>query len=283
MIDYTIKTRLLLRPIVSELGVIRLAGINQGGFGVGMSPGPMRTLKCYAFNYTLSGHGIYRDERGTSKVVKGDMVFFFPGLAHGCSTAPQEFWDELWFEFEGPVFDLMKKVRLLNPLKPIVATKDTDYWFRRFFQVIPPVHLRRHTPPGAIVSQFATVLTELVVGSRTPEVKPAAHETWVNRACELMSHSGDRPGHEPSAVAKQLGLSYESFRKKFSRAVGFSPGRFCLDSRIDRAAALLHQGRYRVREIAEMVGFCDEYYFSRCFKRRFGQPPGEFRKRVRGA
>jgi AraC-like DNA-binding protein len=30
------------------------------------------------------------------------------------------------------------------------------------------------------------------------------------------------------------------------------------------------------------MSFCDEFYFSRCFKRRFGQSPRAFRQRVRG-
>jgi len=90
------------------------------------------------------------------------------------------------------------------------------------------------------------------------------------------------PVADPAAVAKHLGLSYESFRKKFRQAMGVAPGKFQLDARTDRAVALLYQGRHTVREISELLGFCDEFYFSRCFKRRFGQSPRAFRKKNRG-
>jgi AraC-like DNA-binding protein len=33
-------------------------------------------------------------------------------------------------------------------------------------------------------------------------------------------------------------------------------------------------------EIAAQLEFCDEFYFSRCFKRRFGQSSRDFRRRV---
>src|SRR3954463_179554 len=123
--DHTIKTRLLLRPIKSPLGTIRLGGVNQGGFGVGHLPGPARTLSCYAFGYILNGAGLYQD-RATraTKLSKGDFVLFFPGVPHRCGTAPGAFWDELWFEFEGPVFDLMCKTGLLDPRHPIYHTQD---------------------------------------------------------------------------------------------------------------------------------------------------------------
>lgn len=284
MQDHTIKTRLLLRPVQSPLGTIRLAGVNQGGMGVGLPPNPMRRLRYYAFNYTLNGHGTYRD--GTSApqpVGRGDISLFFPNLPHGCGTAPGEFWDELWFEFEGPAFDLMRRTKLLDPSRPVHHTEDCDYWFRRFFQIIPPLHLRQQTPPQVIVARFVSVLTDILANSKTTdEATPTHGDGWVDTACQLLANSDAAPEDYVATVARKLGLSYESFRKKFRTAVGVAPGQFHLDARIDRAAALLHQGRHTIKEISEQLAFCDEFYFSRCFKRRFGQSPREFRRRVRG-
>ena len=284
MQDHTIKTRLLLRPVQSPLGTIRLAGINQGGMGVGLAPNPMRTLRYYAFNYTLNGRGSYRDRTSKLRPVgRGDIALFFPRIPHGCGTAPGEFWDELWFEFEGPAFDLMRKTGLLDPARPVHHTEDSDYWFRRFFQIIPPLHLRQQTPPQAIVARFVSVLTDILANSKAAdEPPPASREGWVDTACQLLANHEAQPENHVAAVAKKLGHSYESFRKKFRAAVGVAPGQFHLEARIDRAAALLHQGRHSIKEISDELSFCDEFYFSRCFKRRFGQSPRDFRRRVRG-
>jgi AraC-like DNA-binding protein len=284
MTDHTIKTRLLLRPVRSALGTIRLAGVNQGGFGVGMGGNPLRTLNYYAFNYTLNGQGTYRDRHNKPRPVRrGDISLFFPRIPHACGTAPGEFWDELWFEFEGPAFDLMRKTGLLDPAKPVHHTEDCDYWFRRFFQIIPPLHLRQQTPPQVIVARFVSVLTDILANTKTTEDTPAHRESWVDQACQLLTQHDADDADYVAVVAKKLGFSYETFRKKFRAAVGFAPGQFHLDARIDRAAALLHQGKHTVKEIAAQLNFCDEFYFSRCFKRRFGQSPRAFRQRVRGA
>lgn len=282
-VDPTIKTRLLLRPAQSPLGTIRLAGINQGGFGIGRPPGPLRTLSCYGFTYIMNGAGEYADAtlRG-APVGKGDLVIFFPGRPHRCCTRPGEFWDELWFECEGPVFDLMRQTGLINPRQPLHHTQDSDFWFRRIFQIIPPLHLREKTSPQVPVTRLVAVLSELLAGNEIPDDLPAPRDDWLSTACELLATHEGVSGAQPAAVAKKLGFSYESFRKKFRQAVGFAPGRFHLDSRIDRAAALLHQGRHTIKEIAAQLKFCDEFYFSRCFKRRFGQSPRAFRRRVRG-
>jgi AraC-like DNA-binding protein len=283
-VDHTIKTRLLLRPVKSPLGTIRLGGINQGGFGIGRPPNPRRTLSCYGFTYIMNGNGEYSDAAiRNEKVKKGDLVIFFPGRPHQCCTRSGEFWDELWFECEGPAFDLMRSTGMISHKRPLHHTQNSDFWFRRFFQIIPPLHLREKTSPQVTVSRFIAVLSELLAGTETADEAPAPRDDWLNTACEMLATHEGVNGMEPAAVAKKLGYSYESFRKKFREAVGFAPGRFHLDSRIDRAAALLHQGRHTIKEIAVQLKFCDEFYFSRCFKRRFGQSPRAFRQRVRGS
>ena len=282
-VDHTIKTRLLLRPVKSALGTIRLGGVNQGGFGVGRPPGPRRTLRCYGAVYIMNGNGTYGDaSTPLMPVGKGDLVVFYPGLPHQCGSLPGEFWDELWFEFDGPAFDLMRQTALLDPRRPVHHTRNCDHWFRRFFQMIPPLHLRQKTPPQVTVSRFVSVLTEILADSEAPDETPEPRADWLNAACEMLSSHETERGLDPTAVAHKLGFSYETFRKRFRKAIGFSPGHFHLDSRIDRAAALLHQGRHTIKEIAAQLEFCDEFYFSRCFKRRFGQSPRAFRQRVRG-
>ncbi len=282
IIDYTVKTRLLLRPVRSPLGCILLGGVNQGGCGVGIQPAGPRTLTCYSLLYVTKGRGLYADERTPWREVgQGDLILYFPGRPHRCGTRPGEFWDELWFNFEGPVFDLLRETKLLDPEQPIHHTPNCDHWFRRFFQLIPPLHLRRKTPPLVTVSRFVATLTEMLAGHEAPDETPAPRDDWLNSACELMVAHG-KAGTAPAAVARKLGLSYETFRKKFRRAIGFAPGQYHHDSRIDRAAALLHQGRLTIKEIAAQLEFCDEFYFSRCFKRRFGQSPRALRQRIRG-
>lgn len=48
--------------------------------------------------------------------------------------------------------------------------------------------------------------------------------------------------------------------------------------RIELACSLLLTTSQPLKVIAEEVGFCDEYYFSRVFRRLRGLPPGAFRQ-----
>jgi AraC-like DNA-binding protein len=47
---------------------------------------------------------------------------------------------------------------------------------------------------------------------------------------------------------------------------------------MDTAKHLLLDSTRTIRSVAESLGFEDELYFSRLFKRRVGMPPGAYRK-----
>lgn len=64
-------------------------------------------------------------------------------------------------------------------------------------------------------------------------------------------------------------LALDSERKHFVDAVK----KYRLIRRIDRACELMQQGRLTDRQIAECLGFCDEFYFSRRFKQNTGKSP----------
>ena len=283
-VDPTIKTRLLSRPVRSRLGTIRLAGLNKGGIGVGVRNDTRRRLTHYALNYVLGGEGVYQDDahpRGLP-VMAESLVLYFPGVAHACGTTAGRYWDELWFEFEGPVFDQLRASGLLDPARPVCPVKGRDYWLRRLTAIIPPPHQRHQSRPEVTILHFAHVLAEMI---QAAAVAPAIQheEDWLHEACRLLADDEiPAASSEPAQVARRLGLSYESFRKKFRASIGQAPGRYRLEARMDHAVALIYQGRNSVREISAQLGFCDEFYFSRLFKHRFGLSPRAFRKSARG-
>jgi AraC-like DNA-binding protein len=49
--------------------------------------------------------------------------------------------------------------------------------------------------------------------------------------------------------------------------------------RLKRSTQFLRDLRYNVTDVASLCGFTDLQYFIRCFRKRFGLTPGEFRKR----
>ncbi len=79
-------------------------------------------------------------------------------------------------------------------------------------------------------------------------------------------------------MARIMRMGESAFAKNFVGAMGESPRRWFNGRRAHAAALALLEGM-SVSAVAEKFGFCDEYYFSRFFKRHFGQSPSNWRRR----
>ncbi|WP_243390701.1 AraC family transcriptional regulator [Paenibacillus sp. GM2FR] len=80
-------------------------------------------------------------------------------------------------------------------------------------------------------------------------------------------------------IAASSGWTHEHFTRMFVRWIGIPPQKALLERRLRRAEQLLIQAERTIKQIAYDVGFADEHYFSRMFKRTRGVTALEFRDR----
>ncbi|MBY0010701.1 ABC transporter substrate-binding protein [Paenibacillus typhae] len=88
--------------------------------------------------------------------------------------------------------------------------------------------------------------------------------------------------HEPLSIdqlAGMAGLRPKYFSELFKKTYGQSAMDYLTDLRISRAKQYLQESGYLLREIAQKVGYSDEFYFSRKFKKEIGVPPSAFVRR----
>lgn len=79
------------------------------------------------------------------------------------------------------------------------------------------------------------------------------------------------------ACAQMFFVNKEYLCRKFKQTFGVSMVTYLNDLRISQARHLLEDPGIRIRQIAHDVGFEDEKYFSRQFKKVTGMTPGEYR------
>jgi len=79
-------------------------------------------------------------------------------------------------------------------------------------------------------------------------------------------------------IASHFYLSREYISRKFKQETGENLIDFLCRIRIDKAKLLLANPHFKIAQVAEMVGYADEKYFSKVFKKLTGQSPNQFRK-----
>lgn len=70
------------------------------------------------------------------------------------------------------------------------------------------------------------------------------------------------------------------FSRRFREATGVSVHQFVIEKRLERARALLKNPALSLLEIAFSVGFANPSHLSLHFRRRFGCPPGTYRRNM---
>lgn len=77
-------------------------------------------------------------------------------------------------------------------------------------------------------------------------------------------------------VARHLGVSTFYLSRVFSEESDFSLYAYLTHLRMERAKALLREGRRTVAEVADAVGYDDPSYFARVFRKQVGQRPSDY-------
>jgi len=249
----------------SPLGRIVMGGLLKHHAGVPEKP--MRTLGLYALVYLLRGHGTFKDARGARiKVRPGDTWMVFPEIPHWYGPAKGSFWDEYYVVFSGPLFDLWRAKGLLDPAQPVRRLEPLDYWLRRLEEVV--------LTEADSLQQVCSLQHLLAESLAVSEESRAPH--WLAQAYSLLQGGTETP----QEAAQSLGLSYETFRKRFSAVAGVSPGYYRTMKAMDKACALMVTGELTNKEIAQRLNFCDEFHFGRRFKQIMGLTPTQFRMKM---
>ena len=85
------------------------------------------------------------------------------------------------------------------------------------------------------------------------------------------------PEFNIAAVVERLHVSHTKFIYKVKGLTGFTPSELFKNYKLNKAAAMLREGRFNVSEVADLTGFGTLANFSRVFKKKFGVPPSEYK------
>ena len=80
-----------------------------------------------------------------------------------------------------------------------------------------------------------------------------------------------------AAAVEQMHISHTKFIYKVKGLTGFTPSELFKNYKLNKAAAMIKEGKYNVSEVADMAGFGTLAYFSRAFKKKFGVSPSEYK------
>lgn len=105
---------------------------------------------------------------------------------------------------------------------------------------------------------------------------------FVHKIHEIIEANLNSNSFNIDTIAETIGLSRSAFFKKLKSLTGFAPVDLVREIRLTKAARLIESTDNNITEIAYSVGFRDVGYFGKCFRKKYGMTPKEYRNEIRG-
>jgi non-specific serine/threonine protein kinase len=104
--------------------------------------------------------------------------------------------------------------------------------------------------------------------------------TFIQRVTRLIEANMKNEGFGVSELASKMNMSRSNLHRKVKSGTGLSVSQFIRIARLEKALELLKNDSLTVAEVAYNSGFRDASYFSKCFRKYFGYPPVEVKRRI---
>ena len=267
------------RETSTPIGNIVSAAVNYKSQGVPRDR--LRTLGAYAIVYITQGEGFYYDQiNGECAVTAGALLLIFPDLPHAYGPVAGGVWEETHIIFKGAFIDLWYQNDVIKCGASVFFLDGIEYWSKKIKDIAFDGNDASMIGSLAKLSKLQLLLTEILAYQERQKIS-ALHIRWLDEAKALLKKNLTEK-QDIEAVALALNMTYDGFRKAFTRIEGVSPGRYRSNRVIALAGERLATERLTIREIAYELGFSSEFHLSKRFKQITGMSPGQYRKTLPG-
>jgi signal transduction histidine kinase/DNA-binding response OmpR family regulator len=112
--------------------------------------------------------------------------------------------------------------------------------------------------------------------------EPSLDEKFLNRVRECVEANLADPKFGVEMLAEEMNLSRTQLFRKFKAIVDVSPSEFINEIRLQRAAKMIRYKEDTLAQICYSVGFNEQSYFAKRFRKKFGKSPSEYAESFSG-
>ncbi|NNM53849.1 MAG: AraC family transcriptional regulator [Spirochaetales bacterium] len=233
----------------------------------------MHDSHMYELHYFISGVGSFLNGSTTWNITPGSLHITSPGILHQIIATE----DRKPITYYAVLFDAFEDGELqtlLERFKTSHAPFEMGTSHRFFFANLLEKHFsKKQDLILAARHNFLAFLYDLSAGLSAYGPLENAH---VEKALAIMQNSIEK-NLTLTELCSRLQLSHEHFVRVFSERIGMPPMRYYTQLKMEAARAMLSSTNLRIQEIADKLGFSNQFNFTRTFKRYTQQSPSIFR------
>ena len=106
-------------------------------------------------------------------------------------------------------------------------------------------------------------------------------EEFINKLNDIIQKNISNSDFNVILLAEALNISRSGLHRKITEVLNVSPVEYIRLCRLQKAAELISEGRYRINEIAYMIGINTPSYFIKIFQAHYGMTPKEYEEHIK--
>lgn len=240
-------------------------------------------MKGYIISLTTRGRAAVFDGEKTFLADKGDLLLFSPQAMHHYCREPLYYsWYQQWIYFRPRTFwiDWLRWSSTENGIGRLSIHDKEEY------QTILDLFLKIEnlSKINEIFAKDTTMcfLELLLIKCAKLDPKNLEHKAndcldhRIDMVCHLILNDLQQ-NHKIDYFANRVNLSTSRLTHLFSQQLGMSITQWRENQRMESAKKLLYTSDISIMSIAKQLGFYDQLYFSKVFKKYCGVSPSIFR------
>lgn len=222
--------------------------------------------KYYLFEYVLEGEGVFYANGKPQKIQAGDVYFIDKPDPHDFRSDEKKPLKKIWICFDSDYIGLMLE---RYKIKTGVYHANVKSNFLSLYN-LAGIDTSPHNKFFAIAENLHAVVLKIAQC-----VLEETNETLVSIRNELLSSIYTKKTLDE--IAAELFMSRSNLIRVFKKHTGITPYHFLIGEKLKIAKNLLSSTTMQIKNIAELLCFTDEHYFSFLFKQKTGLTPTEYR------
>lgn len=225
----------------------------------------------YALHYIISGKGVLETREKRFYLCAGESFIIFPQTEVYYYPDPDDPWEYVWNEFKGDEVGPLLAMTELKLDKPIV--KNAPVSLQSFYHIA----WNREAKPFEQIRLDAglRLLLSFYIEYYPKEAASAATD-YVWLAKQYIEHNYWRSTLMVADIVKAVRIERSYLFRLFKEATGMSVSGYITAYRIKRACQLLQLSDLSVKSVAYSVGYHDQMYFSKVFKKATSYTPSVY-------
>lgn len=227
-----------------------------------------------ALEFIIEGEGVLEIDGQYLSPQTNDIFMLKKGTKHRYFSGSANPWHKYWIVFRGPLAECLIKSYL----------PDNTYLFKncsaikKYFEEIIALS-KKDIPHEMLVNKVTVCLLNIFMYIRSKE--QLGNEDLPEIIRSRLDESVENR-FNLDALCKDINYSKNYVINVFKDKYGVTPYKYFLNRKIDSAKVYLSHTNMSVFEIAKILHYSDQQYFSVSFKNSVGCSPLEYRRRTRG-